>query len=196
MNAPNRAGGEYGQEKRVVLSVEVAGYTKAFQTRDDEEVARFVDEYYTLCETVVANKRGTIVKFMGDGCLATFPADATTEALGAALELERALDDLSARYQLRLSLGANLHLAVVVEGQFGAGTSRRRDIIGRGVNQTFLLGRGPGIRISEPAYRQLPNEARSAWNKHKPPAIYHLTPSSDGVLHGLGNDPGTNTGRW
>jgi class 3 adenylate cyclase len=106
------------------------------------------------------------------------------------------MDELADRHQLRLSLGANLHLAVIVEGHFGAGASRRIDIIGRGVNQAFLLGRGPGIRISEPVYRQLPNEARSAWNKHKPPAIYHLTPTSDGVLHGVGNDPGTNTSRW
>src|SRR5262249_4681464 len=104
-------------------------------------------------------------------------------------------DDLSERHQLRLQLGANIHLATIVEGSFGAGQSRRSDIIGRGVNQTFLLGRGPGIRISEPVYRKLPNEARSAWNKHKPPAIYHLTPTSD-VLRGLDKDPGTNTGRW
>jgi hypothetical protein len=45
------------------------------------------------------------------------------------------------------------------------------------------------------AYRQLPNDARASWNKHKPPAIYHLTRTSD-VLQGLGKDPGTNTTRW
>lgn len=196
MTAPEQAGGEYEQEKRVLMAVELAGYTKAFQTHEDASVARFVDEYYALCERVISKHRGSIVKFMGDGCLASFPADAANDALGAALALERALDDLSTAHQLRLSLSANLHLAVVVEGQFGAGASRRRDVIGRGVNQTFLLGRGPGIRISEPLYRQLPNSARSAWNKHKPPAIYHLTPGSEGALEGLSKDSGTNTVRW
>jgi adenylate cyclase len=196
MLTPSDVNGDYREEKRVVMAVELAGFTKAFQTRDDVEVARFVDEYYALCERVMTLKRGRIVKFMGDGCLVVFPADAAADALGAALELERALDDLSARHQLRLTLSANLHLAVLVEGSFGAGASRHADIIGRGVNQTFLLGRGPGIRISEPVYRQLPNEARSAWNKHKPPAIYHLTRSPEGVLEGVGKDPGTNTVRW
>jgi hypothetical protein len=62
------------------------------------------------------------------------------------------------------------------------------------VNQTFLLGRGSGIRISEAVYRRLPNDARSPWSKHKPPSIYYLR--SPGILEGLGKDPGTNTGRW
>jgi class 3 adenylate cyclase len=195
MSAPNQTGGGYAAQKRVVMTVELAGLTKAFQTRGDTEVAHFVDEYYRLCEEAVTKKGGTIVKFMGDGCLATFPAEASADAVGAALALERELDDLAERHQLRVLMGANIHLAEIVEGSFGAGSSRRVDIIGRGVNQAFLLGRGPGVRISEPVYRQLPNEARAAWNKHKPPAIYHLTSSSD-VLQGLDRDPGTNTLRW
>ena len=182
MTIPDQFKGEYGQEKRVVMTFELAGYTKAFETKNDEEVARFVDDYYQLCENVLAKHGGTILKFMGDGCLATFPPEATVEAVGGALELQRAVDDLAKRYQLRLVLGANIHVAVVVEGSFGTGQSRRRDIVGRGVNQTFLLGRGPGIRLSEQAYHQLPNEARTQWNEHKLPAIYYLTSSS---VHGV-----------
>lgn len=178
MMAPDQVSPDYQAAKRVIMAVDLAGYTKAFQTRDDGAVARFVDEYYALCEGIVTRKQGTIVKFMGDGCLATFPPLAVPDAIGAALELERALDDLSERHQLHLLMGANIHLAVVVEGMFGTGSSRRRDIIGRGVNQTFLLGRGPGIRISEPVFRQLPNEARAAWTKRKPPAIYHRASTS------------------
>jgi adenylate cyclase len=180
MTTPNQFKGEHRQEKRVVMTLELAGYAKAFQTKDDEEVARFVDDYYQLCESVLVKRGGTILKFMGDGCIVTFPPEATVEAVGAAVELERALDDLAKRHQLALVLGANIHRAVVVEGNFGTGQSRRRDIVGRGVNQTFLLGRGPGIRLSEPAYRQLPNGARAPWNKHKPPAVYHLISSSAG----------------
>ena len=164
------------------MTFELAGYTNAFETKNDEEVARFVDDYYQLCDGVLANHGGTILKFMGDGCLATFLPEATVEAVGGALELQRAVDDLAKRYQLRLVLGANIHVAVVVEGSFGTGQSRRRDIVGRGVNQTFLLGRGPGIRLSEQVYRQLPNEARTQWSEHKPPAIYHLASSS---AHGV-----------
>ena len=59
--------------KRVVMTVELAGFTKAFQTKEDEAVARFVDEYYSLCQRVLGARRGRIVKFMGDGCLVVFP---------------------------------------------------------------------------------------------------------------------------
>lgn len=57
-----------------------------------------------------------------------------------------------------------------------------------GVNQTFLLGRGPGIRISEPLYRALPSAVRSPWVKHKPPAVYHLD-APDGIYAGMGKPP-------
>jgi hypothetical protein len=81
---------------------------------------------------------------------------------------------MAERYELPLALGANVHLASVIEGELGTGSSRRRDVVGRGVNHAFVLGRGPGIRISEPVYRSLPSGARSAWIKHKPPAVYEL----------------------
>ena len=67
--------------------------------------------------------------------------------------------------------------------------------MGRDVNQTFLLGRGAGIRISEPVYRALPNSARSPWSKHKPSAIYHLD-APEGLYEGGGKDVVSNTLRW
>ncbi len=72
-------------------------------------------------------------------------------------------------------MGANIHLSVVVEGQLGTGDSRRYDILGAGVIHVFRMGAGPGIRISEPVYRQLPNDARGPWKKQQPPATYTLT---------------------
>lgn len=58
--------------------------------------------------------------------------------------------------------------------EFGHGSSRRRDVIGRTVNQTFMLGRGPGIRISERVFRTLPAAQRPPWYSNKPPAVYTL----------------------
>ncbi len=54
------------------------------------------------------------------------------------------------------------------------GRSRRRDIIGHAVNQTFLLGRGAGIRISERLHRQLPVSDRAPWEKSQPTTVYVL----------------------
>jgi hypothetical protein len=36
------------------------------------------------------------------------------------------------------------------------------------------MGRGEGIRLSEPVYRKLESGVRSPWRRHKPPALYEL----------------------
>jgi hypothetical protein len=107
---------------------------------------------------------GRVVKFIGDGCLAMFSAEEATAAVNAAVELLRAVDELAEAANIGVKLGANVHLTTVVAGYFGA-EGQYFDVIGRGVNQTFLLGRGPGIRLSEPVYRKLPSAARSAWRR-------------------------------
>jgi class 3 adenylate cyclase len=174
--------------------VDLAGYTKLFHTLSDQEVADFLDRYYALCERVVTGAGGRVVKFIGDGCLAMFSAEEATAAVNAAVELLRAVDELAEAANIGVKLGANVHLTTVVAGYFGA-EGQYFDVIGRGVNQTFLLGRGPGIRLSEPVYRKLPSAARSAWDKHKPPQLYTLTDSA-GLLEALGKSTGANTARW
>lgn len=180
--------------KRVILLVDLAGAAKAMQS-EDVKMVRFIQDHYAVCDKVVSEKGGAIIKFMGDGCLAVFSAENARNAVDAALELRSAITALAGRYSLAVTMGANLHLAPVVDAEFGVGSSRRRDIMGRGVNQAFLLGRGPGIRISEPVYRALPSGVRSPWIKHKPPAVYHIGPA-DGIMEGLGKTPSANASRW
>jgi len=96
--------------------------------------------------------------------------------LAAAADCAHALRDparaLGAEYDIALDVGANVHLATVVEGVFGRGPSAAQDVVGAGVIHTYRMGAGAGIRISEPVYRKLPNDARAGWNKHQPPATY------------------------
>ncbi|MBI3183051.1 MAG: hypothetical protein HYZ28_13015 [Myxococcales bacterium] len=96
--------------------------------------------------------------------------------MDAAAELQRATSEVRAKHRLKVELGANLHLAVVAEGEFGPDDDRRYDVLGSGVNHLFLMGGGAGIRISEPVYRQLPNERRKGWRKNRPPATYTFSP--------------------
>jgi len=173
--------------KRIVAVIDLAGFTKAFQSRGDVKMAAFVHDYYTACKKAASAKGGTIVKFMGDACLITFPPRNAKQAVETTLNLQGTIEVLAKRNRLMLAVGANLHLADVIE--------LGKDIIGRGVNQTFLLGHGPGIRISEPFYRALPGAMRSSWTKHTPPAVYHLG-STEGIYEGLGKSPDANAARW
>ena len=181
--------------RRVIVLLDLAGFAKLFQTESDERMAGFLQNYYAACEEIVTRRGGTVIKFMGDACLATFSVDQAVQAVGAVVDLRSKVDEISSQQKIPTDLGANLHLSSVIEGEFGTGSSRQRDILGRGVNQTFLLGRGAGIRISEPVYRALPSSARSPWNKHKPPAVYHLD-EAQGIYEGAGKDPASNALRW
>ena len=163
---------EISESKLVLLSVDLAGYTRATTALDAVSVARFVDAWYRQCAGVIRKRGGRVVKFMGDACLAVFPHDAALAAVDAAAELADAVPALAASHGVPVRLGGNVHLAIVAEGEFGPDDDRRYDVLGSGVNHLFLMGGGAGLRISEPVYRQLPNERRGAWQRHKPPATY------------------------
>jgi len=160
------------ESKLVLLSIDLAGYTRAVASLDALTVARFLDTWYRQCADTIRKYGGRVVKYMGDACLAVFPPERTVDAVDTARELADGVAPLAAKHQLPLRLGANLHLAVVAEGEFGPDDDRRYDVLGSGVNQLFLMGGGAGVRITEPIYRQLPNERRAAWQRHKPPATY------------------------
>jgi adenylate cyclase len=160
------------ESKLVLLSVDLAGYTRAVASLDALTVARFLDAWYRQCADAIRRHGGRVVKYMGDACLAVFPPERTVDAVDAARELADAVAPIAAEHHLPLRLGGNVHLAVVAEGEFGPDDDRRYDVLGSGVNQLFLMGGGAGLRITEPVYRQLPNERRAAWQRHKPPATY------------------------
>ena len=168
----------FQQTKVVLLSAGLAGYARATANLDALAVAEFLDGWYRRCGATIRKHGGRIVKYMGDGCLATFPDDRCVAAIDAAAELQRAIDnDVKTKYRLKVEVGANVHLAIVAEGDFGPDGDRRYDVLGSGVNHLFLMGGGAGIRVSEPVYRQLPNDRRGEWKKNRPPATYTLSPT-------------------
>jgi class 3 adenylate cyclase len=162
------------ETKLCLLSADLAGFSRACASLDAMSIARFLDGWYRRIAPVITSRGGRIVKFMGDGVLSVFPEAATLAALDAATALRTQAAELRAETSWRIDLGANVHLAIVAEGEFGPDGDRRYDVFGSGVNHLFLMGGGPGVRISEPVYRQLPNEVRDAWNKQRPPATYTL----------------------
>jgi class 3 adenylate cyclase len=166
----------FRETKLVLLSADLAGYARATAHLDALAVAAFLDDWYRQCATAIRGHGGQLVKYIGDGCLATFPDDKCGDAIDTATELERSIDVLKAKHRLKVDVGANVHLAVVAEGKFGPDDDPRYDVLGSGVNHLFLMGGGAGIRVSEPVYRQLPNHRRGDWRKNRPPATYTWSP--------------------
>jgi len=162
------------RRKRIIVVIDLAGFTKAFQTTADDKMVAFLHDYYGQCEKLLTPKGGDVIKFIGDACLAVFDPRYPKNAVEAVRELQSSTETLNKKHNLNLRVGANLHLAYAVDVAFSIGSDNRKDIIGRGVNEAFLLGRGPGIRISESFYRSLPASFRSIWSKQGPVVTYYL----------------------
>ena len=162
------------EKKLVLLSADLAGYNRWSGNLEATVVATFLNEWYQMCARIIRARGGRVVKFMGDGCLAVFPESASVEAVEAAAEIRAGLGSLRPASGVKLDLSAKVHLAIVAEGAFGPDDDARYDVIGSGVNHLFSMGGAPGVRISEPVFRKLPNNVRSRWQKHHPPATYEL----------------------
>lgn len=163
----------------VIVVADLSGYHRGFRTHSDTDMAAFLHRFYTVADHIVHSSGGRVIKFLGDAVLATWPDSDAPAAVSATIALEATIGTLAAAVGLDLSLGANIHAGDVVASELGAGESRRFDVIGRAVNQTFLLGRGRGIRISERVYRKLPSADRSPWEKNRPPTVYVLGESPE-----------------
>jgi len=158
--------------KLIMLLADVPGFARAFRRHDDMTMARFVDRFYLLCADSVESHGGRIIKFIGDACHAVFPEDRGSAAVDCVLELQAQTRQLGEELEIDVDLGASIHSGTVIEGDYGGSAHGQYDVIGREMNQTALMGRGPGVRISEPVYRQLASGRRTPWHKRKPPTTY------------------------
>ena len=187
---------QFASAPTILLLANLNGYAQAFRSHSDAEMAAFIDRFYRIAGEVIEEQGGKVIKFMGDAVLSIFPPAAASETVAAATMMQRAVADLALDIRLEVRLGANIHFGEAVATEFGTGASRRYDVIGRTVNQTFLLGRGGGIRLSERMYRKLPSSERSPWDKRKLPAVYVLEDSGEPWVSSSGKDPAQNAERW
>jgi adenylate cyclase len=167
--------GRFALSKLVIAVHDMAGYTRAAKEADELALARFMDDYYALAAAEVRSGGGRLVKLIGDAILAVFPEEKCVEAVEAMSRLREGAAEVARRHGVRVQPGhTNVHLATVASGDFGPEGDRRYDVIGSGVNHTFLLGgrHGDGVHISEAVFRRLPNDARAAWRKERPPVVY------------------------
>ena len=179
----------------VILVADLTGYARGFHSRTDAEMASFLDRFYRMSAHEIEERGGRVIKFIGDAVLATFPPDDASAAVAATVTMQRAAERIAADAGLDCSLGANIHLGDLIGTELGAGASRRFDVVGRAVNQAFLLGRGRGIRMSERAYRTMPSGERSPWEKRRPPVVYVLGETDEPYVAG-GKTPVENAERW
>src|SRR5262249_52134576 len=134
-----RAEGE--RLRAVIMMTDMRGFTGLSDRLPGGEGIELLDNYFDAIVTPIQSRKGEVLKFIGDGVLAIFPAaddddfsSASREALEAALEgLERLGIVNRARREAERSevrIGIGLHLGEVTFGNVGAADRLDFTVIG------------------------------------------------------------------
>jgi len=138
-----RAEGE--RLRAVIMMTDLRGFTALSDQLPGDEVIELLDDYFDAIATPIENRKGEILKFIGDGMLAIFPAEddddfsqSSVHALEAATEGLARLDSVN---QVRrgvgrsvLKIGIGLHLGEVIYGNVGSAGRLDFTVIGPAVN--------------------------------------------------------------
>jgi len=143
-----RAEGE--RLRAVIMMTDLRGFTALSDQLSGDEVIELLDDYFDAIATPIEKRKGEVLKFMGDGMLAIFPAEddddfsaSSVHALEAATEGLERLDTINqarrttGRSELRTGIG--LHLGEVIYGNVGAAGRLDFTVIGPAVNEAARI---------------------------------------------------------
>jgi class 3 adenylate cyclase len=161
-------GGDLGGAERevTILFIDIRRFTRLSEGLEARDVVALLNEVFQIVSDRILVRGGTIDKFIGDSVMAYFGApvpstDHALEAVGAAIDIIRAIDERNARLagaSHRIELGIGIHTGRVVVGNIGS--DRRTDFtaIGDAVNVAHRLeklARPAEILVSEAVQRRV-----------------------------------------
>ena len=162
-----------------ILAADVVGYSRLMGEDETGTLERMKSLRRELVQPKIIERKGRIVKLMGDGLLAEFPS--VVEAVQCAVDIQHSMIDREADLpddrRIRLRIGVNLG-DIMVEGS---------DIYGDGVNVAARLeglAEPGGICISGKVYEEVGSKLPTAFedlgeqevkNIRKPVRVYRWT---------------------
>jgi TolB-like protein/Tfp pilus assembly protein PilF len=165
-----------------ILAADVVGYSRLMGEDEAGTLERLKSLRKELVQPSIMERKGRIVKLMGDGLLAEFPS--VVEAVQCAVDIQQSMigreANLPDEQRIRLRIGVNLG-DIIVEGS---------DIYGDGVNvaaRLEALADPGGICISGPAFDTVDGKLDLAFedigeqqvkNIAKPLRVYRLASGS------------------
>jgi class 3 adenylate cyclase len=138
----------------VLAVIDLASFARTAQTMSDRAIFDLLSEFYELVGTTTEAEGGRVVKFMGDAALIVFAGDNPDQAVRKLRLLKNAIETWLAAYDPELKLLIKAHLGRVVCGPLGMVSDKRFDVIGRAVNDLFLMERGDFV-LSGPLKQRL-----------------------------------------
>ena len=133
--------------KTVLWFSDLRNYTRISESADPEQIIPLLNDYADAIVTAIHQHSGDVLKLIGDGVLAIFPAQdrarACAAALDAAQEAREAVAALNAR---RIAEGLpetdmylGLHLGVVFYGNIGSKERLDFTVVGPAVNEVARI---------------------------------------------------------
>ncbi len=135
--------------RAVIWFSDLRGFTKLTDSLPREVLVATLNDYLEAMAEPVEAHHGQILKFMGDGLLATFDltgrddAEVCRDALAAAAELRAALPGFNAAREAAgkpiMDFGLALHLGEVFYGNIGASERLDFTVVGPAVNEASRI---------------------------------------------------------
>lgn len=140
LNGATRRGSGTTREAAILIA-DLRGFTAISESGSRDDVIALLNDYFDAICPPIEQHGGEILKFMGDGVLATFPLDrpdACCAARRAAWAAHRAMQALNERRADRglapLGYGIGVNVGAVMYGNIGSHTRLDFTIIGPAVN--------------------------------------------------------------
>ena len=141
--------GSIGEIDAVILFFDLRGFTALADRLDAAVMAGLLNDYFECIVPSVVDRGGDILKFMGDGVLATFnlasgkEADICKTGLDAATEALRRVEEWNRMRRSAdkpvLDLDVAIHLGRVMYGNVGAASRLDFTVIGAAVNEASRI---------------------------------------------------------
>lgn len=169
-----------------IFAADVVGYSRLMGADEAGTLARLKVLHKELVRPKIAERKGRIVKLMGDGLLAEFPS--VVEAVSCAIDIQRAMPDrepdLAKEQRILLRIGVNLG-DIIVEGN---------DIFGDGVNVAARLeglAEPHGVCISGGAFDAIDGKMEAPFEDIGPQAVKNITRPVRAYRLSPGSEPRT-----
>ena len=133
--------------KTVLWFSDLRGYTRISDSAEPEQIIPLLNDYADAVVSAIHAQSGDVLKLIGDGVLAIFPAQdrarATAAALEAAREARAAVAELNARRGAEglptTDMYLGLHLGVVFYGNIGSKERLDFTVVGPAVNEVSRI---------------------------------------------------------
>jgi class 3 adenylate cyclase len=169
LNAPTRV-------EALVSFTDIQGFMRISEKLGDAlAIFKFLDRWAAIMAREIESGGGTVIKFIGDSCLALFPEEKADLGVRSLILAKAASERFFAESGIPTRLKATCHFGEVAVGPFGPAGSRGIDVIGEAVNIAAMLERGDKggrLVISPQAFRKLGPDTRKLFHKFTPPIVY------------------------